>query len=184
MRLRSPHNAGGEGGADLTSLFTIDQVAERLRKSRKWLQEWLCEHPTSWSGMPYYAAIGRTKLFTDENIRWIARAIEDQKAERKEHNEAAKNDDGFIYFMEAGDFIKIGYTRSPAARGIKMSTDNPFPLRLLHIEDGTFKRETLYHRHFAAIRVRGEWFHKTPELLTFIEQRKRIIGGGRSRHDI
>jgi hypothetical protein len=49
---------------------------------------------------------------------------------------------------------------------------------LLHIEDGTFKREKLYHRHFAVIRVRGEWFHKTPELLTFIEQRKRIIAGG------
>jgi hypothetical protein len=64
------------------------------------MQEWLREHPTSWSGMPYCAAIGRTKLFTDENIRWIARAIDDQKAERKEHNEAAKNDDGFIYFIE------------------------------------------------------------------------------------
>jgi hypothetical protein len=123
----------------LTSLFTIDQAAERLRKSRKWLQEWLCKHPSSWSGMPYYAAIGRTKLFTDENIRWIALAIEDQKAERKEHNETAKNDGGFIYFIEAGDFIKIGYTRSPVARGFKMSTDNPFNLRLLHIEDGTSK---------------------------------------------
>jgi hypothetical protein len=130
----------------VTSLFTIDQAAERLRKSGKWLQEWLCEHPTSWSGMPYYAAIGRTKLFTDENIRWIARAIEDQKAELKEHKEAAKNDDGFIYFIEAGDFIKICYTRSPVARGIKMKTDSPFDLRLLHIEDGTFKREKLYHR--------------------------------------
>jgi hypothetical protein len=159
----------------VSSLFTIDQAAARLRKSRKWLQEWLCEHPTSWSGMPYYAAIGRTKLFTDENIRWIARAIEDQQAERKEHKEAAKNEDGFVYFIEAGDFIKIGYTRSPVARGIKMSTDNPFGLRLLHIEDGTFKREKLYHRHFAAIRARGEWFHKTPELVTFIEQRKQII---------
>src|SRR5262249_25222118 len=63
MLFRSPHGAGGEGGTDLTPLSTIDQAAERLRKSRKWLQEWLCEHPTSWSGMPYHAAIGRTKLF-------------------------------------------------------------------------------------------------------------------------
>lgn len=81
----------------ISSFFTTDQAAERLRKSRKWLQEWLCEHPISWSGMPYYMAIGRTKLFTDENIRWIARTIENEKAERKERNEAAKNDNGFIY---------------------------------------------------------------------------------------
>jgi len=158
------------------SFFTQDQAAERLRKSRRWLREWLCEHPTSWSGMPHYVAIGRTKLFTDENIRWIARTIENEKAERKERNEAAKNDNGFIYFIEASDFIKIGYTRS-LARGIKMRTDSPFDLKLLHIEDGSFKREKLYHRHFAAIRVRGEWFHKTPELLSFIEQRRRIITG-------
>jgi len=166
-----------KGSIVISSFFTTDQAAERLRKSRKWLQEWLCEHPISWSGMPYYMAIGRTKLFTDENIRWIARAIDDQEAERKERNEAAKNDDGFIYFIEAGDFIKIGHTRSPVGRGHKMRTDNPFDLKLLHIEDGTFKREKLYHRHFAAIRVRGEWFHKTPDLLAFIEQRKRIVAG-------
>ena len=161
----------------IPSFFTIDQAAERIHKSRKWLQRWLCEHPTSRSGMPYYTAVGRTKLFTDENIRWIARAIDDQKAERRERNQAAKDGNGFIYFIEAGDFIKIGYTRSPVGRGIKMRTDNPLDLKLLHIEDGTFKREKLYHRHFAAIRKRGEWFHKAPDLLAFIEQRKRITRG-------
>jgi hypothetical protein len=161
----------------LPSFLTIDEAAERLGKSRRWLEEWLRQHPTSKSGMPYYAAAGRTKLFTDENIRWIAKAIDDEKAERKERNEAAKSDDGFVYFIEAGDFIKIGYTRSPVARGIKMTTDSPFELKLLHLEDGTFKREKVIHRHFAAIRVRGEWFRKTPELLEFIEQRKRIKEG-------
>jgi sRNA-binding protein len=34
--------------------------------------------------------------------------------------------------------------------------------------------ERKLHRQFAHIRARGEWFHRTPELLTFIEQRKHL----------
>ena len=83
---------------------------------------------------------------------------------------------GMVYFIDGGDCIKIGYTNSPEARSIKMATDNPTELKLLHAEPGTFKTEKIYHRQFAAIRVRGEWFRKTPELLEFIEQKKRIAG--------
>ena len=82
-----------------------------------------------------------------------------------------------VYFIESGEFIKIGYTRSPVARVRKMLTDTPIAPHLLHAEPGTFKQEKLFHRHFAAIRSRGEWFQKTPELLAFIEQRKRLKEG-------
>jgi Meiotically up-regulated gene 113 len=59
----------------------------------------------------------------------------------------------------------------------KLQTDSPCPLELLHIEPGSPKQEKLFHRRFAAIRANGEWFHKTPELLEFVEQRKRIWWG-------
>lgn len=160
-------------------LFTMDEAAGEMRVSRRWLGEWLRENPTSEYGRPHYIMAGRKKLFRREDFWFIKRGIETLTAERAKQNETAKADDGFIYFIEAGDFIKIGYTRSPASRAVKMMTDSPHELKLLHFEPGTFKREKVLHRHFADIRVRGEWFEKTPELLAHIERRKLITGAAK-----
>jgi hypothetical protein len=80
----------------------------------------------------------------------------------------------YVYFIAAGEFIKIGYSRSLRHRLHKLLTDVPDP-ELLWIEDGTVKQEKCFHRQFAHIRARGEWFHKTPELLAFIRQRHLLL---------
>jgi hypothetical protein len=152
------------------AVYTPDEVAARLHKSRRWLQVFIQDHP-------HYRLAGRTKLFTDSDIRKVEVAIKSHEKEQYERTEKAKGDPGYVYFIEAGDYIKIGYTRSIKSRIIKMMTDVPMEPKTLHLEPGTIKQEKIFHRHFASIRARGEWFRKTAELLEFIEQRKRLTGG-------
>jgi hypothetical protein len=60
--------------------YTIDGAAERLHKSRRWLQDWLRGHPADRFGTAFYAQLGRTKLFTDEGLsRLLAACMEDQR---------------------------------------------------------------------------------------------------------
>jgi hypothetical protein len=161
-------------GANLISFYSMDEAAEKLGHSRRWLQGWLRDHPTSKSGMPYHAQAGRTKLLTDENIRWIAEALKEQAVERFGKHQVAKGDSGSVYFIESGAYIKIGFTRAPASRVKRMLTDCPVEPQLLHSEPGSFKIEKTLHRHFAHLHARGEWFRKGPDLLEYIEQRKQI----------
>lgn len=49
-------------------LMTMDQLAERLHKSRRWLQYFLRDHP-------YGRMAGRTRLFTEADIAAIIEAL-------------------------------------------------------------------------------------------------------------
>ena len=49
-------------------LYTINDVAKRFHKSRRWLQEFLKVHP-------HYRLAGRTKLFTEEDIAKLHDAL-------------------------------------------------------------------------------------------------------------
>jgi hypothetical protein len=62
------------------AIFTMHEAAERLHKSRRWLQDWLREHPADRFGRPFYAPLGRTKVFTDDDLRRILiAAMEDER---------------------------------------------------------------------------------------------------------
>src|SRR6516165_4034547 len=50
------------------SLHTMDEVARKLRISRRFLQDIIKDHP-------YYKAFGRKKLFTDEDVSRIIEAM-------------------------------------------------------------------------------------------------------------
>jgi hypothetical protein len=45
-------------------VYNMDGAAERLHKSRRWLQDWLRDHPADERGVPFYSPLGRTKTFT------------------------------------------------------------------------------------------------------------------------
>lgn len=73
-----------------------------------------------------------------------------------------------VYFAQAGDKVKIGWSRKVAARLAKLQTGNPAPIKLLGVTSGGPAREQEIHRQFAHCRVSGEWFEATPELLAYI----------------
>ena len=54
--------------AEAVAFFTMNEVAKRLRKTRRWLQDQLREHPEDSRGVPFFRNAGRSKLFTEESI--------------------------------------------------------------------------------------------------------------------
>src|SRR5215469_10020617 len=56
------------------AVYNMEEAAERLHKSRRWLQDWLRDHPTDSLGKPFYAQLGRTKVLTDESLNRILAA--------------------------------------------------------------------------------------------------------------
>jgi hypothetical protein len=151
-------------------LYTETEVAARLHRRRRWLLEWLNRNPAAPDGQPLWHQVGRSRRFTGDHIVLIIDLILTQE----EVGKARPSEEGCVYFIDGGDKIKIGFSRSLRTRLIKMGTDVPGGAKLLHFEPGTFKTEKILHRQFQAARLRGEWFSKTTDLLAYIEQRKSV----------
>jgi len=66
---------------------------------------------------------------------------------------------GFVYTMVSRrtGFIKIGFSKSPEARERTLQSQDPM-LEILRTWPGCMATEKFLHQHFAAKRVRGEWF--------------------------
>lgn len=86
--------------------------------------------------------------------------------------------ESFVYFIEAGDFIKIGHSRDPIIRlgdvrkraGMKIPDGlDTSRARILAVEQGTHTYESRLHRRFAEYRVAGEWFKKNDRLAHYIQ---------------
>ena len=59
----------------MTRALTLNEAAETLRKTRRWLMEWLRKHPADGDGEPYYTPAGRDKIFHQTDIARIERAL-------------------------------------------------------------------------------------------------------------
>jgi len=62
-----------------TRLFTMAEAAKELRKSPRWLREWLARNPEDAYGRPYCSKLGRTKVFREADITRILDATMDTK---------------------------------------------------------------------------------------------------------
>jgi hypothetical protein len=95
--------------------------------------------------------------------------------ERRRADHFAAMDGVFrVYFIAspAMGAIKIGRTRGVAiARLLGLQTASPDELRLLGvIRNATHDDETALHRKFKHLRIRGEWFTASPELIGYIDE--------------
>ena len=61
--------------AALTHIYTVDEVADRLHKTRRWLMDWLRIHTHDQRGNPLFKLAGRSKVITDEHIQRIIEAL-------------------------------------------------------------------------------------------------------------
>lgn len=73
-----------------------------------------------------------------------------------------------VYYIRAGDKIKIGKAVDPRQRMRELQTGNGETLILLATEPGGLDVERARHRQFRRLRVRGEWFRAEPALLHHI----------------
>jgi hypothetical protein len=77
----------------------------------------------------------------------------------------------YVYFIggETGS-IKIGHTINPETRLARLQTGSPIKLQVLGTVMGGQETEREYHNRFRHLRLDGEWFERTPEILEEIRR--------------
>jgi hypothetical protein len=72
-----------------------------------------------------------------------------------------------VYFVQSGEFVKIGISSGAANRLQKMQVGNPTKMEPLFSLPGGKEREAALHGRFRAYHHRGEWFRLEGELADF-----------------
>lgn len=76
---------------------------------------------------------------------------------------------GFVYFIQCGRFIKIGYATCVPGRQRGLQVGNPVPLKVIGVFRAHFTTEGVLHRLLHKQRHRGEWFRLTPAIADLIK---------------
>ena len=99
------------------------------------------------------------------------------------HELSARKCGSFVYFIQSGDFIKIGWSKTPELRVDQIRrggnalrpraglAEDPV---LLAYKPGTKRDEAALHQQFADQHDQGEWFRQCPELEALIEETVHI----------
>jgi len=104
-----------------------------------------------------------------------------QQNETKPETEPEKisNPESYVYFIKAGDFIKIGYSeKSPERRLKEMQTASPLKLEIIVTLKGNRNKEKELHCKFRHLREQGEWFRAAEELKNFINTLNELSEAG------
>jgi hypothetical protein len=95
---------------------------------------------------------------------------EDWKAAEQSLREEQRTSFGDLYFVAAGDAVKIGRTKSFETRLRFIRGHNHEKVECLALLQGQGWREKGLHKRFRAVRLRGEWFERCPEIEAEIER--------------
>jgi hypothetical protein len=60
-------------------IHTLDEAAQALRVSRRWLEYWLAAHPVDAAGSPFYVPMGRRKTFEQNDVTRIRACIREEE---------------------------------------------------------------------------------------------------------
>lgn len=88
---------------------------------------------------------------------------------KQDEPDAWSRDDSVTYFVQQGEDgpIKIGRAVDVASRVARLQTSTPHALRLLGTLPGGDNERKL-HERFKHLRMSGEWFKASPDLLSFV----------------
>ena len=75
---------------------------------------------------------------------------------------------GFVYAIESGDAVKIGWAKNPIRRLSELNVGSPGTHRLLGFVEASRAQEKELHSIFSRFRIRGEWFEKRGAVVAFI----------------
>lgn len=82
---------------------------------------------------------------------------------------------GFIYFLRAGDAVKIGFSGTPLGRFLALKTGIADQITAIVVVRGTQADESRLHRELVHYRKEGEWFTATAPVLE-VMARSAAIG--------
>jgi len=74
----------------MPTAYTMNEAAAELRKSRRWLQDWLASNPVDAMGRPYYSTLGRSKMFRPADIERILDATRVQCLSNSDRRDRVK----------------------------------------------------------------------------------------------
>jgi hypothetical protein len=87
-----------------------------------------------------------------------------------------------VYFIDCGEFTKIGHTKCGAQKRLKgIETNNPHELKLWASVKGDAAAERSWHASLAAYRYRNEWFRLPSDVRQQVRQ--SIVQQGGQLHD-
>lgn len=66
--------------------------------------------------------------------------------------------------------VKVGFSLEPGVR-VRSYNSGPYPIEVLGFWSGSRAEEKDFHEEFAGVRLTGEWFQATPEVLEAIRLR-------------
>jgi len=75
-----------------------------------------------------------------------------------------------IYFVKAGDYVKVGYSKDEKAFKTRLSsykTSCPFEVEVLGTMEGWVDKERDVLNYFIEFHSRGEWFHYNEKIADF-----------------
>lgn len=72
--------------------------------------------------------------------------------------------DGYVYFIQCGEFVKIGFSQDPRSRKSSLETSMPYKLEFIGLMVGSIATERKLHREHKVRRHNGEWFRLDDEL--------------------
>lgn len=100
-----------------------------------------------------------------------SRGCETPKALKERATSAYYQANRKIYFVQCGDFVKIGSADHVGSRLDSLTTGNPYPLKLLAAIWGSTTDERRLHRIFQSDRVKGEWFKFDFQIKEYLKAR-------------
>lgn len=75
-----------------------------------------------------------------------------------------------IYFIKAGDYLKIGYTKNEKTFKVRISTyktSNPFEIEIINLIEGEVAEERNILNYFIEYHCKGEWFYFEEKIIDF-----------------
>lgn len=74
-----------------------------------------------------------------------------------------------VYFIQCGEYVKIGFTNNLKKRFQGLRISNPHDLKILAVIEGDRSKEREMHQTFHADWVRGEWYLLSSAIQAFLK---------------
>lgn len=127
----------------------------------------------------YFQSRLGTKAFLAEYQACLTGEPLPKVAEKKPPKPNKVEQEPQVYFIGGPSGpIKIGISKNPKRRLHGLQTTSPYHLKILATKPGDIEEERRLHSKFAHLRLKGEWFQRSQEILDEMMSIKRSMSHG------
>ncbi len=110
-------------------------------------------------------------IFLSTRTNSLRKAITVLEEVKKDCLEEYRGKKRRIYFIQSGDGpIKIGFSTNIELRLSAIRNWHPYKLTILKLLDGDYEDEHAIHKKFKHVKLTGEWYNPSEDLLKFIQE--------------